>query len=239
MTEKFAALDDFIGGYFHRKWAEAGMSPVDVMTHFFANARRGEIQAVADDVRGLLELDDESIAACLVGLDCNYDPAEDNSTDRSGLEWMLRQFEAHAEAPAPPESAVVGSPGWQRASRPIRGASPRVAVVRFLTKYGVGEGRASRSESWWARFLWRLVCVGLVIAASAVPYEARTPFTIAFLVWLAATAIPNITLQARRLHDTGRSTVRPTGRPAALNRASGRPHRVERGTTRCGRPLAV
>lgn len=205
MTERFAALDDFIGSYFHRDWAEVGMSPIDVMAHFFANARRGEIQDLAADVRGLLELDDESIAACLVGLDCNYDPAEDNSTDRSWLDWMLRQLEAHAEALAPPESAVVGSPGWRRASRPVRGASPRVAVVRFVTNYGIAEGRASRSEFWWARFLWGLVCVGFVIAGSAAPYEARMPIWIVFFVWLAATVIPNITLQARRLHDTGRS----------------------------------
>lgn len=47
--------------------------------------------------------------------------------------------------------------------------------------------------------------IGFVAAVSAVPYEARSPTMIALLVWLAATAVPNITLQARRLHDTGRS----------------------------------
>lgn len=205
VTPTFAALDDFVGAYFHRKWLETEMSPTDVANHFLSVARPGEIDALADDIRALLELDDESIAACLISLDCSYDPADDQSTDRIWLEWMLRQLGVAAAVLAPPESVVVGAPGWQRASRPIRDASPRAAIVRFVKNYGVVDGRASRSEFWWARFLWGLVCVGFVIAVSAAPYEARTSLMIALLIWLAATAIPNITLQARRLHDTGRS----------------------------------
>lgn len=205
LSGRFTALDDFIGAYFHRDWHKAGMSPSDVLKHFSASARRDEIEALAADVSALLAHDDESIAACLVGLDCNYDPAEDHSTDRSWLEWIVRQIGLVAAVLTPPESAVVGEAGWQRASRPIRDASPRAAVVRFVMQYGVAEGRASRSEFWWARVLWGLVVVGFVAAVGAVPIEARAPIMIGLFVWLAATAIPNVTLQARRLHDTDRS----------------------------------
>ena len=201
----FPALDDFIGAYFNRSWSESGLSPVEVMAHFVSTARPGEIEALAADIRAALELDDEALAVCLVALDCNYDPAEDASTDRSWLTWMVERLDGTARELAPPESAVVGEPGWQRASRPIRGASPRVAVVRFVMNAVTADGRASRSEFWWARVIWGLVCVALWAAVGAVPDDARSPLMIALVVWLIVTAIPNVTLQARRLHDTGRS----------------------------------
>lgn len=204
-SARFVALDDFVGAYFHRAWRGTGMSPAAVLTHFSAVARPAELDALLTDIRSLLELDDDAIAACLVGLDCNYDPTEDRSTDRSWLEWIVRQLGPVADQLAPPESAVVGAPGWYRASRPVRNASPWTAVVRFVAQYGVADGRASRSEFWWARVLWGLVCAGLVAAVSLVPYEVRTPVMIVLLMWFAATVIPNVTLQARRLHDTGRS----------------------------------
>ncbi|SDQ30054.1 Uncharacterized membrane protein YhaH, DUF805 family [Curtobacterium sp. UNCCL20] len=119
--------------------------------------------------------------------------------------FLVEHLDAAAGALAPPESAVVGEPGSQRASRPIRGASPRVAVVRFVMNAVTADGRASRSEFWLARVIWGLVCVALWAAVGAVPDDARSPLMIALVVWLIVTAIPNITLQARRLHDTGRS----------------------------------
>ncbi|TDN46629.1 uncharacterized membrane protein YhaH (DUF805 family) [Curtobacterium flaccumfaciens] len=202
---QFPALDDFVGAYFNRTWTDGDLSPIEAMAHFSAHARLTEVEALAIDIRAVLELDDEAIAARLVALDCNYDPADDNSTDRSWLEWVLRNLERDAVALAPVPSAVVGEAGWVRDSRPIRGADPVVAVKRFVVNAVSVDGRASRGEFWWARFLWGLVCVMLCGLFSAVPYEIRPPVMIGLLVWIAVTAIPNITLQVRRLHDTGRS----------------------------------
>ncbi|WIB78206.1 DUF805 domain-containing protein [Curtobacterium sp. MCPF17_002] len=202
---QFPALDDFVGAYCNRTRTDGNLSPVEAMAHFSTHARLTEVDALANDVRAVLELDDEALAACLVALDCNYDAAEDNSTDRSWLGWVLRSLERDAVALAPVPSAVVGEAGWVRDPRPMPGADPVVAVKRFVVNAASVDGRASRAEFWWARFLWGLVCVVLLGLVGAVPDEIRTPVLIGFLAWIAVTAIPNITLQVRRLHDTGRS----------------------------------
>ena len=204
-SDRFPALDGFVGAYFHRSWADTEMGPQDVMAHFLATATRDEALALGAELDELLASDDETVAATLVALDCNHDPADVGATDREWLTWMRQQLGVRSTELAPPASADLGRAGWQRSSRPVRGAGPRVAVVRFVLRAASFDGRASRAEFWWARSLWAAVCVLLVTTVAIVPTAARAPFTVALLVWLVVTLLPNLSLQCRRLHDTDRS----------------------------------
>lgn len=75
---------------------------------------------------------------------------------------------------------------------PLRGAGPREALERFARLALRVDGRASRSEFWWA--------TGAMAAATLVLQVI--PFG---QVLLLALLLPTVTLTARRLHDIGRS----------------------------------
>jgi uncharacterized membrane protein YhaH (DUF805 family) len=86
-------------------------------------------------------------------------------------------------------------------SQPLRGASPRDAIVRFFKKYASFEGRASRSEFWWPwLFAWVVnTAISLILGSdSAAGSIVGGLFALAILV-------PSLAVGARRLHDTGRS----------------------------------
>ncbi|MFJ2755155.1 DUF805 domain-containing protein [Nocardioides sp. NPDC087217] len=86
-------------------------------------------------------------------------------------------------------------------SQPLRGASPRDAIVRFFKKYATFEGRASRSEFWWPwLFAWVVnTAITLILGNdSALGNIVGGIFALAILV-------PSLAVGARRLHDTGRS----------------------------------
>lgn len=63
----------------------------------------------------------------------------------------------------------------------------------YWTEY-VGWGRATRSEYWWSVLFY-------VFLASALFGENEALGTL----WAVITFVPNFTVRARRLHDTGRS----------------------------------
>jgi uncharacterized membrane protein YhaH (DUF805 family) len=89
-------------------------------------------------------------------------------------------------------------------SKPVLGASPIDAFVRFWKKYATFSGRASRSEYWW----WYLI--GFVVNAilsglSRVDGPAGNIFSVLASVWGLAIVIPTLALLWRRLHDTNRS----------------------------------
>lgn len=69
-----------------------------------------------------------------------------------------------------------------------------------LANYAVFEGRASRSEFWWFLLATN---IAVVLASLADAITGAHGF-LTFLV-IAALLIPNISVQVRRLHDTGRS----------------------------------
>jgi uncharacterized membrane protein YhaH (DUF805 family) len=86
-----------------------------------------------------------------------------------------------------------------------------------LRKYATFSGRARRKEFWFFTLVDRLVFIGLIglaaAAAAASDRAGREGFAdvlhqgmigVLFLYW-AVSLLPNIAVQARRLHDTGRS----------------------------------
>ncbi|MCC1494432.1 DUF805 domain-containing protein [Cognatishimia sp. F0-27] len=88
---------------------------------------------------------------------------------------------------------------------------PMAALESFLFNALKWNGRATRAEYWWAwlaRFIGFFVVIFwdmfAVFAADAPPVNPFSYLTIWFFV---LTLIPSITLAARRLHDTGRSSM--------------------------------
>lgn len=67
------------------------------------------------------------------------------------------------------------------------------AIQAYFANYAKFEGRASRSEFWWAILF--VFVVGIV--TSFIPFVN--------IAWSLATIIPSISLAARRLHDINRS----------------------------------
>lgn len=120
--------------------------------------------------------------------------------------------------PQPAPAAPIGTLYGERAAPPVGTdgfAAPYVsfgqAISICLNKYAVFRGRASRSEFWW---FW-LFNVALSFAVSFVfafadgfngteGQAAKTADVLNGLITLAL-FLPNLAVQVRRLHDTGRS----------------------------------
>ena len=101
-----------------------------------------------------------------------------------------------------------------RDDSPLPGATFGQAVSRFYGRYATFSGRASRSEYWWVALFMALVLFVLALlaavagAVSADPGGAPSetgPFGVmigVFVVFfLAASFVPSLALNARRLHD--------------------------------------
>ena len=71
--------------------------------------------------------------------------------------------------------------------------------LEVLKKYGVFDGRASRSEYWYFILFNTIIYVGILIVGIAIKVE--------FLVFIygIAVIIPSLAVAVRRLHDTDRS----------------------------------
>lgn len=107
------------------------------------------------------------------------------------------------------------APHLSTGDSPLPGATFGQAVSRFYGRYSTFSGRASRSEYWWVSLYFGIVmAIGAVVAgvsaaAATVPGAAAepSPFTTLVLVvlffFLAASFVPSLALNARRLHDAG------------------------------------
>ena len=104
--------------------------------------------------------------------------------------------------PPPPQQPYgAGSVGEVPLSQPLRGASPRDAIVRFFKKYAAFEGRASRSEFWWP---WAAAVV-VNMAINVILGSDSTAGSVIGAIFSLAILVPQLAVGARRLHDTGRS----------------------------------
>ena len=104
--------------------------------------------------------------------------------------------------PPPPQQPYGAGPvGEVTLSQPLRGASPRDAIVRFFKKYASFEGRASRSEFWWP---W-LFAVVVNMAINLLLGRDSTAGSVVGALFALAILVPQLAVGARRLHDTGRS----------------------------------
>ncbi|MEQ5869952.1 DUF805 domain-containing protein [Sagittula sp. NFXS13] len=85
---------------------------------------------------------------------------------------------------------------------------PHTAFARFFTRALDFSGRSSRAEFWWAQTLFLLILVSLVAAnlVSVMQTGVMLPgFLAAMPIISPLLMIPQLSSQARRLHDTGRS----------------------------------
>ncbi len=104
--------------------------------------------------------------------------------------------------PPPPQQPYGAGPvGEVSLSQPLRGASPRDAIVRFFKKYASFEGRSSRSEFWWPAFaVWVInLAISLILGN-----DSTAGAVLSGIIGLAV-LVPYLAVGARRLHDTGRS----------------------------------
>jgi uncharacterized membrane protein YhaH (DUF805 family) len=70
-------------------------------------------------------------------------------------------------------------------------------------KYAEFSGRARRKEFWYFTLFHFLICFGLGILMGANPYEEI--YILLYFLYVFASAIPNLAVLARRLHDVGES----------------------------------
>ena len=110
---------------------------------------------------------------------------------------------------APPAPSTTA-----RDDSPLPGATFGQAVSRFYGRYTTFSGRASRSEYWWVALFMALVLSLLALLAAVagavptdpggVPSEGgpfRVMVGVFVLFFLAASFVPSLALNARRLHD--------------------------------------
>jgi uncharacterized membrane protein YhaH (DUF805 family) len=97
----------------------------------------------------------------------------------------------------------------------LYGASAPQAWRRFVTKYFVFSGRASRSEFWWWMLAFVVVSTGLSVINKAVVGPAPTDpdavlhytlqTSVLTTIWSLINLVGAASLTVRRLHDIGRS----------------------------------
>lgn len=99
----------------------------------------------------------------------------------------------------------------------LYGASPVQAWRRYVTKYFVFSGRASRAEFWWWMLGFVVVSIVLSLINKAVVGPAPTTTDLGMIMsytlqtsiltsaWALLNFIGAAALTVRRLHDTGRS----------------------------------
>lgn len=121
-------------------------------------------------------------------------------------------YPSHFHAPGP-GPYFDGALHVDELRRPLYGANPGQAFIRFFKNYANFTGRASRSEFWWMVLLfWGAFIMLLAIAGVAASASDRMPadragsylgMAIGLVLWLMllGTVIPWLAVSWRRLHD--------------------------------------
>ena len=79
--------------------------------------------------------------------------------------------------------------------------SPIDYYILAFQKYGQFSGRATRSEYWW----FYLVTIAVSILISILESILNIPFGLISVLYFLISFIPNLSIQARRLHDVDKS----------------------------------
>lgn len=114
----------------------------------------------------------------------------------------------YSQGPSDPYGQAPYASGLgAQAGRPRPTVSFGQAITLFFKNYAVFNGRASRSEFWWAIvFMWLVNVVlngiGRITAGSD---GTSTLGLVTSGVWSLAILVPELAICWRRLHDTGRS----------------------------------
>jgi uncharacterized membrane protein YhaH (DUF805 family) len=79
------------------------------------------------------------------------------------------------------------------------------AFGAYWKNYAKFDGRARRSEYWYAALAMGLIGVIVVMFSLSFDSNGYPSYGPLYWVWLLATFIPNLSLVSRRLHDMGKS----------------------------------
>ncbi|MFD0704728.1 DUF805 domain-containing protein [Alloscardovia venturai] len=90
-------------------------------------------------------------------------------------------------------------------NQPYYGVHAGAAIRRFFKKYATFNGRASRSEFWWAYGF--TVIVQLAINVISHFFHISNAGTIVSALWSLAIFIPTLAIASRRLHDANHSAA--------------------------------
>ena len=110
-----------------------------------------------------------------------------------------------------PAAQQLGTPEFSPRPQQMMGFMDALTTV-FRNKYATFSGRASRSEYWWsylgiAVISMVLQIIGIVggLALGSVNEGLGALFGLAAFAGLLALLIPSLSVNVRRLHDTGKS----------------------------------
>lgn len=79
------------------------------------------------------------------------------------------------------------------------------AFISFWKNYANFNGRARRSEYWFATLSIGLISVGVSLVSTNVDYYGHVSYGPLYWIWVLAILIPSLAIVSRRLHDIGRS----------------------------------
>lgn len=148
------------------------------------------------------------------------DPYAQNPYAQSpyGQQTPYGQQPGYGQGPADPygQQAAYGTQPYgyynQMATAPMR---PKMgmgqSIKAFFQNYARFNGRAGLSEFWWAQLGVFLISLALSILSSAFTSQdghssaISDLFYIIYLIWGLAIIVPNLALEARRLHDANHS----------------------------------
>lgn len=113
------------------------------------------------------------------------------------------------QVPGPPATAATLAPPRVGHFSPPMVASPRMgfgeAIGSFFRNYATFDGRARRSEFWFAQLFLTLTGLGFQVLLFIPIVELIVVAFIGWLVWAVAVLVPSLAIASRRLHDTDTS----------------------------------
>lgn len=88
MRDRYLALHQFLGGYFHQDWTLDYSSSEAVLHSFIDDSSPDERALIAAQLREVMALPDSQLADAVLDLGAYYDPTPDGRTMREWLQEM-------------------------------------------------------------------------------------------------------------------------------------------------------
>lgn len=136
-------------------------------------------------------------------------PAE-SLTDLTPIPIAVSPLPPVLPSPGPTQSFSPAFTSWNSEAT-YSGMTMSQSVRSVFKKYGLGSGRATRSEYWFFTLFTVLVTFGIFVLTLLLGTGSNSPDvgtvigSIFFIIFGAVVFIPGITVTIRRLHDAGYS----------------------------------
>ena len=115
----------------------------------------------------------------------------------------------HSRSTLPvPASGVVSSPGFPLHPLGAQASPPMAfgeAIGSFFRNYANFDGRARRSEFWFAWLFVSLISFGIQLTSFYPSVEVGLFGAVVYIMWALAVLVPSLAVASRRLHDTDTS----------------------------------